>query len=54
MGKKNKTATGLGRSLIKDRFGSHKGRKLAGDSSMVTYILNFILTIFIIIIIALL
>ncbi|XP_034255941.1 large subunit GTPase 1 homolog [Thrips palmi] len=33
MSRKNKSATGLGRSLIKDRFGSTKGRR-GGDVSM--------------------
>lgn len=35
MGKKNKTgAAALGRSLIKDRFGSHKNRKMVDKDSM--------------------
>ncbi|XP_044266555.1 large subunit GTPase 1 homolog [Tribolium madens] len=34
MGKKSKSSPGLGRSLIKDRFGSTKGRKLTPDKSM--------------------
>lgn len=34
MSRKNKQATSLGRSLIKDRFGSTKGRR-GGDVSMV-------------------
>ncbi|RZB38767.1 large subunit GTPase 1 -like [Asbolus verrucosus] len=34
MGKKSKISANLGRSLIKDRFGAHKGRKLVGDKSM--------------------
>ncbi|XP_046743940.1 large subunit GTPase 1 homolog [Diprion similis] len=34
MGKKNKAGGNLGRALIKDRFGSMKGKKTAGESSM--------------------
>ncbi|XP_063903293.1 large subunit GTPase 1 homolog [Zophobas morio] len=34
MGKKSKGASDLGRSLIKDRFGTHKGRRLTSDKSM--------------------
>lgn len=37
MGKKNKQggSSQLGRSLIKDRFGSTKGKKMVSDNSMV-------------------
>lgn len=35
MGKKNRSVPNLGRSLIKDRFGSIKGRKMVDDQSMV-------------------
>lgn len=34
MGKKNKSESTLGRSLIKDRFGGSKSRKFVGDRSM--------------------
>lgn len=40
MGKKNKTGATLGRALIKDRFGTTKGKKtVAGDPSMVSLML---------------